>query len=96
LPYSLEIVPSAQAEMRNLVGLSREGRNKLFANLDYLRHVSEKFRDDPVNRAGGNLVFTTIFRDRGTIRAVLYLVDDSAAVSGVLRILAVDDVSPSA
>jgi hypothetical protein len=95
LPYSLEIVPSAQAEMRALTGLSREGRNKLFANLDMLRHVSDAFRADPVSRAGGNLVFTTIFKDRGTVRAFLYLVDDSAAVVGVLRVLAVTDVSPN-
>jgi hypothetical protein len=95
LPYSLEIVPSAQAEMRSLVGLSREGRNKLFANLDFLRYVSDQFRGDPVNRASGNLVFTTIFRDRGAVRAFLYRVDDSPAVSSALRILAVDDVSPA-
>jgi hypothetical protein len=80
--------------MRALKGLSREGRNKLFANLDMLRYVSDAFRADPVSRVGDNLVFTTIFKDRGTVRAFLYVVDDSAAAVGVLRVLAVEDVSP--
>ena len=61
--------------------------------LDWLHHPGYFYRDDPENRNGEYLVYTLIFQDRHRVRALLFSVDDAAA-AGVLRGLAVDDVSP--
>ena len=92
--YLIEYTARVKYELRELRGLSREGRNKLFANLDWLKDVSDDYRANPENRTPDHpnrFVFGNLFSDCGRLRYFLFGVDDSAAAAGVLRLLTVED-----
>ncbi len=94
--YHLEFSLKARQDLQDLPPLSREGRNKLFANLAYLREVSDEYRADTTNRVGEELRYSITLRDSGRVRQFIFAVDDSGAPAGVLRILGVVDPASQA
>lgn len=87
--YKVDVGARNRQHLRNLP-LSREGHIKVWAyvHLD-IAHVSDAFRADPANRYPvGSRFFKMqlIFRDRNRFRLIEFVIDDSAAVYGVLKI----------
>jgi hypothetical protein len=85
--------------LRNLSGLSRTARLKLFAGyLDTLREYGDALRSEPATRYPENdslFTFRYIFQDSGRIFTARFVVDDSAAVYGVLRVVYADLLEPA-
>ena len=85
--------------LRNLQGLSRQGRLRLFASLDRLRTRGD-FYIQNAERTGAEsdlFWFRVRIRDRqgdGRLRQFRFAVSDSAASFGVLRILYMDETTP--
>jgi hypothetical protein len=95
--YYLELAEKVKTQLRLLPGLSREGRIKLFFNLDLLKDISDDDRLDPLSRdptAANQFFFGLLMRDRGRVRHFVFVVDDAAAVAGVLRVRSVEDNTP--
>jgi hypothetical protein len=92
--YTVHTVEPVKAYLRAFPGLSREGRLKLLSGyLDALRHRGDDLRSEPTGRLpGSNTLFTFrhIFRDGGRIYTARFVVDDSAAVYGVLQVVYAD------
>jgi hypothetical protein len=79
--------------LRHFEGLSREGRIRLFVNLDSdLREHGDFYRQDPDRRlAPGSQYFwyQIVFQDEhgdGRVRQFSFIVNDTAAVYGILQI----------
>jgi hypothetical protein len=91
--YSLKIAPPVTTFLRNFTGLSRQGRVRLFANLDSdLREQGDIYRQDPARSlAPGSpyfwyrIIFMDTDRD-GRVWQFSFVVNDSAAVFGVLQV----------
>ena len=94
MAYHLEISGPVMDYLRHFAGLSREGRIKLFANfIRDLRDYGDQFRADPSRRLspGSPLFWYSIaFLDGQRGYEFRFLVDDSPAAYGVLRIRFVD------
>jgi hypothetical protein len=95
--YTLNYSAAIKVQIRNLQGLSREGRVKLFANLHWgLAVVSDPFRNNPANRNSANPAefdFQLLLFDN-RVRTFLFRVDDSGAGYGVLQLVSVVDLTP--
>jgi hypothetical protein len=98
MAYTVETTEPVKAYLRTLSGLSREGRLKLFTGyLDALREWGDEFRSEPSARYPGNsslFTFRYIFRDAGRIYTARFVVDDSTAVYGILRVVYADLLEP--
>jgi len=92
--YFLEFTQQAKIDLHDLPALTREGRNKLFASLAFLREISDAFRADPINRHAGLLSYTLVMEDEGRVRSFVFAVDDSHVQAGVLRVVSVADITP--
>jgi hypothetical protein len=94
MAYTVDTVEPVKAYLRAISGLSREGRLKLFTGyLDALRERGDELRSEPSGRHPGNsslFTFRYIFRDGGRIYNFRFVVDDSAAVYGVFRVVYAD------
>jgi hypothetical protein len=97
--YSLDFQP-IRAALRSIPGLSRLGRVKLYANIiDVLRNHGDVFRNDPALRvAPGSPEFRyhAIMADSdgdGRYHSFVFIVDDSGAAYGVLKLTAVEHVA---
>jgi hypothetical protein len=92
--YHLDIANDVQVYLRSLTGLSRQGRVKLYANLQHLRNLADSYRNDPVNRLAPNspyLWYTILFQDDdGSMQTFRFMVNDSGAAYGVLQVVYVD------
>ena len=92
--YSLKLHPQRVTEyLRNLAGVSRQFRNRLFSNLDFdLRLNGDSFRESPDRRVSAGSSFfwyRLVLRDDegdGKLRRFSFLVNDAAAVYGVLEV----------
>lgn len=98
MAYIVHTVEEVKAYLRAFAGLSREGRLKLLGGyLDNLREYGDTFRSDPSARHPQNsslFTYTHMFRDGGLTYVARFLVDDSAAASGVLTVVYADCWSP--
>ncbi len=94
MAYTVETVEPVKAYLRAIPGLSRAGRLKLLCGyLDGLRERGDELRAEPAGRLAGSsslFSFRHIFRDGGRFYVVRLVVDDSAAVFGVLRVVYAD------
>src|SRR5437870_11490 len=76
--------------LRNHPGLSREDRVKLFTAIDDLRDRADSLRNSAERRFAPDspyFWYDIILRcSDGLIRNIWFLVDDSAAIYGVLRV----------
>jgi hypothetical protein len=92
--YSVETADPVKTYLRSVAGLSREGRLKLLGGyLDALRDRGDELRSEPSGRHPSNsslFIFRHIFRDGGRLYVARFVVDDSAAVYGVLRVVYAD------
>ena len=83
-------VPGPQKQVLRNLPLSREGKIKVWVYLHLnIAQVPDAFRADPANRYPvGSRFFKMqlIFRDRKRFRLIEFVIDDSAAVYGVLKI----------
>ncbi len=98
--YSLDFVSSVKSYLRNITSLSRQGRVKLFANLDAsLRDKGDRLRANAELRVASgsdNFFWDLVIRDTdgdGQIHTFRFVVNDAAAKYGVLRVLDVEEVS---
>jgi hypothetical protein len=99
--YSLKFEAPVLSFVRNYQSLTREGRNRLFTNLDLdLRHNGDFYINDSSRRLGSDPLrfwYTIVFRDppeEGPFRQFRFIVNASAAVYGVLEVEYVDEGSP--
>jgi hypothetical protein len=96
--YTVDTAEPVKAYLRGLSGLSREGRVKLVTGyLDALRDRGDELRSEPSARYPGDnslFVFRHIFRDGGRTYTARFVVDDSAAAYGVLRVVYADCWTP--
>jgi hypothetical protein len=96
--YTVDTAEPVKAYLRGLTGLSREGRLKLVSGyLDTLRDRGDELRSEPSARYPGDaslFVFRHIFRDGGRTYTARFVVDDSAAAYGVLRVVYADCWTP--
>ena len=96
--YSVHTAEPVKAYLRALTGLSREGRVKLFTGyLDALRDRGDELRSEPSARYPGDsslFTFRYVFRDGEWIHTARFVVDDSASVYGVLRVVYADLLEP--
>jgi hypothetical protein len=94
MAYTVDTAGPVKAYLRSLTGLSREGRLKLLGGyLDALRERGDELRSEPAGRLPGHrslFLFHYIFRDGGRTYTARFVVDDSAAASGVLRVVYAD------
>jgi hypothetical protein len=94
MAYTVDTAEPVKAYLRAFAGLSREGRLKLLGGyLDALREAGDALRSEPANRHPGNsslFTFHYIFRDGGRTYTARFVVDDSAAAYGVLRVIYAD------
>ncbi len=94
MAYIVDTVDTVKAYLRAFPGLSREGRLKLMTDyLDALRNRGDEHRSEPGMRfPGSDSLFTYrhIFRDQGIGYNFRFLVDDSSAPYGVLRVVYCD------
>jgi hypothetical protein len=92
--YTVDTVEPVKEYLRNLAGLSREGRLKLLAGyLDNLRNWGDEFRSEPSTRhpsSSSLFTYRHIFRDGGRLYTARFVVDDSSAPYGVLRVIYAD------
>ena len=74
--------------MRNLTGLTRQGRIKLFAALDLgLRHNGDTFRAEQDTRRGPDRFASEVtILDDGRVHHFRFVVNDASASYGVLQI----------
>ncbi len=91
MAYTVDTAEPVKAYLRTFAGLSREGRLKLLGGyLNALREHGDLFRSEPSARHPGNsslFTYSHVFRDGGRTYVARFLVDDSAAVYGVLRVV---------
>jgi hypothetical protein len=91
--YKVELVEAVRAYLVT-VGLTRSGRIKLYAAIhDALALVPDSLRLNPAGSLGPGsplFWFHHIFTDTGRLRTVSFVVDDSGAVYGVLRVVYAD------
>jgi hypothetical protein len=90
--------------LRNQVQLSRNGRVRLFVRLDSdLRQNGDRFRNEPGARLtpdSSRFRYFRLFYDDpdhggdGSLHLFRFVVDDSSAVVGVLRVIYADEVPP--
>jgi hypothetical protein len=92
--YTVDTAEPVKVYLRTCPGLSREGRLKLISGyLDALRHRGDELRSEPSGRLSGQaslFSFRHIFRDGGQTYIARFVVDDSAAAYGVLRVVYAD------
>ena len=87
--YKVDVGAQNRQRLRNF-SLSREGHVKVWAyiHLD-VANVSDAFRADAANRNpadASSFIMQWIFLDRSRARMVEFVINDSAAVYGVLTI----------
>jgi hypothetical protein len=91
--YTLDYADDARDHLLNLP-LSRLGRLRLhLALVDGAMTVPDSFRCDPANRCGPASCyyhFRHIFRDGGRYWTLYFVVDDSSATYGILRVVYAD------
>jgi hypothetical protein len=90
----VDTVEPVKAYLRAFPGLSREGRLKLLGGyLDALRNRGDEHRSEPGMRHPGSnslFVYRHVFRDQDRGYNFRFLVDDSNAVYGILRVVYCD------
>jgi hypothetical protein len=98
MAYTVDTTEPVKAYLRTLSELSREGRLKLVMGyLDALRERGDELRLEPSARYPGSsslFTFRHVFRDGGRTYIARFIVDDSAAVYGVLRVVYADLMEP--
>src|SRR6266566_1425820 len=99
MPYSIDYAPNVRSYMRNLISLSRQGRIKLFVNLDVdLRQNGDALRENLalcVAKESPNFVCDVILRDPDGDKELHYfqfIVNDEGAAYGVLRVVYAEEV----
>jgi hypothetical protein len=97
--YWLKYADEALAFLRSHGGLTREGRIRLFVNIDFdLRQQGDFYNNDPGRRISSDplrFTYVIIFRDPpgwGPLHQFRFIVNAAAAVHGVLEIEYVDEV----
>lgn len=98
MPYSLQYDESVKQFLRESAGMSRVGRNKLFAELHLnLREKGDIWRAEASQRSAINssrFVFDTLIRDEdGSYHHFRFVVDDAGAEYGVLRVVYADKLA---
>jgi len=95
--YSLEYKPDVKRFLRNYPGLSREGRIRLYVNIDSnLRQFGDYYRQDPTMRLepGSDCFWYSLlmqdWHGDGRGRTFIFVVRDIAAVYGVLELVYVE------
>ena len=97
--YTLHFAERVKLYLRQHQGLSRQGRIRLFTNLDRdLRQMADDYRLEPSRRVSPDsscFWYEIVFRDENSrYRHFWFVVNDTAAAFGVLRIEHVEDRSP--
>jgi hypothetical protein len=99
--YSLQINDSVKVYLCHHQGLSREGRVRLFTNLDQdLRQNGDFFINDPQRRISNSPLrfwYAIVLRDPhagGPFRQFFFVVNASSAPFGVLVVEFVDEGGP--
>jgi hypothetical protein len=91
--YSIDFA-AVRAYLSGYQGLSRQGRIRLFVDIDFLlRQQADLFRNDPAYRiAPDRFQFDMTVTDpgNGSRHQFLFVVDDRAAAMGVLRLVYAD------
>ena len=90
--YHLDFAESVWSYLQNMPA-SRLGRIKVWDFIhSSIAQVSDAVRNDPVNRLPGSSRFTMqfIFLDGGRLRTADFVIDDSGAAFGVLKLVYVD------
>lgn len=100
MAYSLEIAEEVRSFLANHPLLGREGKNSLYTHLDIcLRHNGDYYRRTALRLAPGSdcfwldIAMPTTLPD-GSLRQFWFVVNDSPATYGVLRVLFVDEATP--
>jgi hypothetical protein len=99
--YSLQFDSSVLSFLRGYEGLTREGRIRLFANLDLdLRQLADFYINDPDRRLSTDplrFFYDIVFRDppgAGPLRHFRFVVNAGGAAYGVLEVEYVDEGGP--
>jgi hypothetical protein len=86
MSYFLEHSDLSKSQFRELAGLTRHGRIRLFAGAySSIKIIPDEIRSDPQRRGQSNssrFVFDYVLRDAGRVRTFLFVVDDSSAAAG--------------
>lgn len=97
MAYSLSFAEDVRRWIRDCSGLSREGRVRLFTNVDHvLRNDADRFRNDPDQRPNPPtpvfVVDIVLEEPPGSrqLRVFHLYVSDRAAAMGVLHVVYID------
>lgn len=94
MPFTLDFARPVKQFFRGLTGVSRQARIRVFVNLhSALANIPDAFRNDQANRVppgDSEFLFQLLLRDDdgdGRIHRFDFVVNDTAAPYGVLRII---------